>query len=76
MYTKEVAQLDNLVNQHTIHGVLDLLAQLATEKASQCLQSARRWEADDCLYLKQEDELSGKEWVQLGRKLIALEQSV
>jgi urease accessory protein UreF len=72
MYTKEVAQLDQLVNQHTIRGVLGLLASLATEKANQCLQSATLWKADGCLALKAEDEQAGLQWVQLGRDLIAL----
>ena len=73
MYTEPVAQFDNLVNQHTIRSTLHLLAIVAKEKANQCLQSAAKWNClENCPTLCAEDKQDGKQWVKLGRDLIAL----
>jgi hypothetical protein len=78
MYTQQVAQLDNLVNQHTIRGTLGLLAELCAEKAKQCKQSSDCWLREAEEYspaiddLRLTDAKDGKQWVALGRHLIAL----
>jgi len=72
MYTQPIAQLDQLVNRHTMRGTLGLLASLATEKAGQCLISGRKWTEDGYRQLATDDKHDGQVWVELGRDLIAL----
>jgi hypothetical protein len=66
MYTKEIAELDQLVNCHTIRGTLGLLAELAAERAKQCRDSVRAWQQDNTVDVLAPDQL-GLETITIGR---------